>query len=148
MSPSFDADASPQSAADRVPAQGPGAGADGTPPRSAWHALATELFENEGLGTVFAHARNVLTGTAVVAAGLYAIQHSRAGQWPAMWTVHFAGHVVAILGALLLVLNLADGLRRLSRRRHHVLLRVLAILVYVALSVRLTQVVIYFRAAS
>jgi len=155
MSPSFDANPpSPSSteagAEPALAASEPAAGPDVSPAgaRSPWQTFVTELFDNEGLGTVFAHARNVLTGTAVIAAGLYAIQHSRTGDLPVMWTVHFAGHVVAVLGGLLLVLNLVDGLRRLAKRRHHLLLRLLAILVYVALSVRLTQVVIYFRAAS
>ena len=115
--------------------------------RAKWRAVVNELFENEGLSTVFSHARNVLTGTAVVAAGMYAAQHVNTGHLQGMWTVQFAGYVVAFLGTLLLVLNLVDVLRRLARRRHHLLLRLLAILVYVALSVRLTQVVIYFRAA-
>lgn len=113
-----------------------------------WRRLLVELFDNEGLDALFTHARNVLTGTAVMAAGLYAINHLGNSHLPGMWTVHFAGYVVASLGALLLVLNLYDGLRRLAKREHHLLLRFATIVVYVLLSMRLTQVIIYFRAAA
>lgn len=115
--------------------------------KQTWNELSTELFDEDGLTTVFTHARNVVTGAAVIAAGMYAAHHLQTGPMRGMWTVHFAGYAVAALGGVLLVLNLIDGLRRLARRRHHLLLRIAAILVYVGLSVRLTQVVIYFRSA-
>ena len=114
--------------------------------RELRHQLALELFDQDGLNTVFQHARNVLSGTLIVAAGLYAAHHLGGAPMPGMWTVHLAGYVVATLGVVLLVLNLCDGLRRLARRRHHVALRVATIVVYLALSVRLTQVIVYFRA--
>jgi hypothetical protein len=115
--------------------------------RDLRHGLADELFEREGLNTVFQHARNVLSGTLIVAAGVYAAHHVGGSPLPGMWTVHIAGHVVAAIGVVLLLLNLADGLRRLSRRRHHLALRIAVIVGYLALSVRLTQVIVYFRAA-
>jgi hypothetical protein len=111
------------------------------------NSLADELFEHDGLSTVFQHARNVLSGTVIVAAGLYAAHHVGGSQMPGMWTVHLAGYAVAAVGVVLLLLNLADGLRRLSRRRHHLALRVAVIVAYLALSVRLTQVIVYFRSA-
>jgi hypothetical protein len=114
--------------------------------KDAWRELVTELFENEGLSTVFQHARNVLTGAAVVGAGFYAV-HLHADRVQGMWNVHAAGYFVATMGVVLLVLNLLDGLRRLAKRKHHVALRVFAIFVYVALSLRLTQVIVYFRYA-
>jgi len=114
--------------------------------RGAQHQVARELFDEDGLNTVFQHARNVLSGTLIVAAGLYAAHHLGGPPVPGMWTVHLAGYLVATLGVVLLLLNLCDGLRRLARRRHHRALRVATIVVYLALSVRLTQVIVYFRA--
>lgn len=110
-----------------------------------WSHLAVELFEEDGLSAVFTHARNVLTGAAVIAAGLYAARHLEKAGVPGMWKVHFAGYAVTALGAGLLLLNLLDGLRRLARRQHPAVLRLLAILAYLALSIRLTQVIVYFR---
>ena len=125
----------------------------GTAPPPAKHSwlqrarqsLVEELFDNDGLTAVFTHARNVLTGAAVLAAGFYAAHHIGATQLPGMWTVHVAGYAIATFGAILLGLNLFDGLRKLARRKHHVLLRLAVMLVYLGLSVRLTQVILYFR---
>jgi len=107
--------------------------------------LSTELFEDEGLAAVFQHARNVLTGSMMVAAGLYAARHPNLPAQPDVTAAPFAGYVVAGIGVVLLVLNLCDGLRRLARRRHSMLLRAAAIVVYVALTLRLAQVVVHFR---
>jgi hypothetical protein len=113
--------------------------------RRGWRELSDELFERDGLSTVFQHARNVLSGAMIVAAGLYAAHHLDTSAVPFAWTVHFAGHVVALIGALLLLLNLCDGLRRLAKRRHGLALRIATIVIYVALTVRLTQVIVVFR---
>jgi hypothetical protein len=107
--------------------------------------LLADLFHNEGLAQVFAHARNVLTCAMLMAAGMFAVRHHQRIQLPGMWTVHLAGYLVAAVGVILLLMNLYDGLRRLSRRRHSVALRAIAICVYIGLSLRLTQVLLYFR---
>jgi hypothetical protein len=103
------------------------------------------LFEEDGLGTLFQHARNVLSSTMILAAGLYAVHH-RPSAAPGLWaTTHYAGHVVAAVGIALLLLNLWDGLRRLSRCGYPVLVHAFTTLLYLAMTVRLVQVVVYFR---
>jgi len=114
--------------------------------RELWQHLGAELFEREGLSTLFQHARNVLSGSLIIAAGLYASHHRPRLPAPALWTVQFAGHVVTVVGVLLLVLNLIDGLRRLSRRGYPLLLHAVAALAYFGITVRLVQVLAYFRA--
>ncbi|HEY9029180.1 MAG TPA: hypothetical protein VIO33_24425 [Burkholderiaceae bacterium] len=116
--------------------------------KQVWETVVTQVFDKEGLEALFMHARNVLTGAAVVAAGLYAIHHVGESHLQGLWNLRLAGYVVAFVGAGLLVLNLIDGLRKLARRRHHLLLRFATILVYVVISMRLTQVIIYFRTAT
>ena len=64
----------------------------------ARQSLVEELFDNDGLTAVFTHARNVLTGAAVLAAGFYAAHHIGATQLPGMWTVHIAGYAIATFG--------------------------------------------------
>lgn len=113
--------------------------------KQVWEAVVTQVFDRAGLEAIFMHARNVLTGAAVVAAGLYAVKHVGNERLGGLLGIHLAGHVVAFVGAGLLALNLLDGLRKLARRRHHLLLRIATILVYVVISMRLTQVIIYFR---
>jgi hypothetical protein len=114
--------------------------------KAFWGDLATELFDERGLDTVFAHARNVVTATVIVAAGTCATHYRGNGALPGAWSIHFAGYVVAAVGVLLLLLNLLSGLRSLARRRHPRLLRALTILLYVGLTVRLAQVLVFVRA--
>lgn len=113
--------------------------------RERQQLVVHELFDEDGLATVFQHARNVLSGTLIVAAGMYAAHHVGGSTLRGLWTLHIAGCVVTALGVVLLLLNLCDGLRRLARRRHHLVLRIATIVVYIALSVRLTQVIVHFR---
>ena len=107
--------------------------------------LTRELFEEQGLDTLFTHARNVITCTVIIAAGVFATHHPLQAPTPATWTIHFAGYAVAAVGVVLLLLNLFDGLRSLARRRHPTLLRLAMVLAYVGLSVRLVQVFMLFR---
>jgi len=113
----------------------------------ARRALARELFDEQGLSTVFNHARNVITCSVIVAAGMFAAHHPEQAPTPATWTVHFAGYVVTGIGVLLLLLNLCDGLRSLARRQHPTVLRLAMVLAYCGLSVRLVQVFMLFRLA-
>ena len=117
-------------------------------PRLPLRELARELFEEEGLNTVFTNARNAITGTMIVAAGILASHHPIQGPSITTWSVHFAGYAVVLIGALLLVLNLLDGLRSLAKRPCPMAVRVLLVLVYVGLSVRLVQVFMLFRLAA
>ncbi|WP_157271606.1 hypothetical protein [Azohydromonas aeria] len=112
-----------------------------------WCDLATELFDQKGLETVFSHARNVVTGAVIVAAGTCATHYGGDTPLPGGWSLHFAGYAVTAVGVLLLLLNLLSGLRSLARRRHSRLLRALTILLYIGLSVRLAQVLVFVRAA-
>lgn len=111
-----------------------------------WERLARDLFENDGMSVLFTSARNLLTGTIFVAAGLHAARHQ--GPTPllvAQWTLQRAGWLVLAIGVAMLALNLVDGLRRLSQRHSHLALRLFAIAIYVGLSMRLTQVLVLFR---
>jgi len=117
-------------------------------PDRPWRRIKAELFEHDGVSTVFLHARNVLTGAAVVAAGLYAVHHLENKHLAGMWTVHIAGYGVALAGTLLLVLNLVDGLRRLARHHLPLVLRLVLAVAYAGLSLRLVQVLVYFRYAA
>jgi hypothetical protein len=107
--------------------------------------LVHDLFDDDGLATVFTHARNVLTCAMLIAAGSYAAHHAPSQAGPSTWTLHAAGLMVTAVGVVLLLLNLVDGLRRLARRDHSALLRGLAVVGYIGLTLRLAQVVVHFR---
>lgn len=105
-----------------------------------------ELFEHEGLDALFKSARNLLTGAVIVAAGLHAAHHEGPASLPvAQWTLQRAGWLVLAIGIAMLALNLIDGLRRLSQRRSHLALRVFVTVLYLGLTLRLTQVIVLFR---
>jgi hypothetical protein len=111
-----------------------------------WRQLSTELFDRDGLDVLFTYARNLLTGTVIVAAGLHAANHKGTIPLPGLfWSLHYAGYAVVLIGVVMLILNLTDGLRRLARREQSLLLRVVAAMAYIAISMRLTQVIVLFR---
>ena len=56
-----------------------------------------------------------------------------------------AGYVVVAVGALMLALQLAGGLRLLVRRQWHLAHRLVAMLIYVGVSLHLVQLVVLFR---
>ncbi len=113
--------------------------------RRLHHDLTRDLFDDDGLATVFTHARNVLTCALLITAGSYAAHHDVPAAGLSTWTLHIAGTMVTAAGLVLLLLNLVDGLRRLARRPHSTLLRGLAITGYVGLTLRLAQVAVHFR---
>jgi hypothetical protein len=55
------------------------------------------------------------------------------------------GRGVELFGIILLVLNFMDGLYKLSKLRWHVAYQILMTFCYVALSVRLVQLILAFR---
>lgn len=108
--------------------------------------VAHALYDRDGMTAMFEYARNQLTGTLVVAAGLHALRQNGDGGLPlTQWALERAGWLVLAFGLILLGFNLIDGLRRLGRRHTNVLLRLLAILLYVGVSIRLTQVFLLFQ---
>jgi len=113
--------------------------------KDSWQHLLNELFEEEGLDTIFSHVRNMLVGAALIAAGVFAARQMHKNEIYSVVDAAYVGYSVAVAGVLLLLLNLADGLRKLARRRHHIVLRVALIAIYLAVSVRIIQLVVIFR---
>jgi hypothetical protein len=112
----------------------------------AWRRqAAAELFEQEGLNTLFVQARNVVSGTLILASGLNATHHPDRVPDVLSWARMAPGYAVLGVGVFLLLLNLYDGLRRLARRQYPVLLRGLAAVFYIALTLRLVQVITFLR---
>ena len=59
----------------------------------------------------------------------------------------YSGIGVIVIAGLLFALNLYDGIRKLSRLKHHRLLTVVFITVYAIVSLRLVEIVWHIRAA-
>jgi len=63
-----------------------------------------------------------------------------------LFAADVAGWSLIAVSALLMVLNVSDGLRRLSRLPYHTAFQVLLFLIYLVLAVRVVEIVWDFRA--
>ena len=108
------------------------------------HRLATQLSDNGVLRLIFENTRNMAVPTLITAAGLEVV---RAGPNDLdLKPPTLAGYVVVIIGVSLLLLNLFDGLWRLSRMKSHLLLQVLMCAAYAFIFFRVVHLVLYFKA--
>lgn len=110
---------------------------------SAIRRIAVVLFDGGVLRLIFEHARNVAISSLITAAGLEVI---RSGDTYFRF-VHptLAGYFVAAIGASLLLLNLLDGLWKLSRLKSSLLLQCALCLAYAFVSWRVAQLVLSFK---
>lgn len=99
------------------------------------------LFDNGGLEEIFRHVRNLVVATVVIAAGMHAIENGRSLEIKGL--PH--GYIVSAIGIALFLLNLADGLHRLSKVRRHLALQILLLAIYVFVTLRVTQLVLALR---
>lgn len=106
--------------------------------------IATQLFDNGLLRLIFENTRNMAVSSLITAAGLEVV---RAGPGDLdLVNPTLVGYVVTTIGAILLVLNLMDGLWRLSRVKSHLILQVLLCGAYAFIFWRVVYLVLYFKA--
>lgn len=113
--------------------------------RGVAHAAARALFDRGGLKSAFEHVRNLVIATVLVAAGFESAKRFDFMHSPSWSNPRFAGYIVAGVGCVLIVLNLIDGLRQLSRLRWHFALQAALTVAYVLFSLRMVQLIIDFR---
>ncbi|HEY0335383.1 MAG TPA: hypothetical protein VGC74_17050 [Stenotrophomonas sp.] len=105
--------------------------------------IAVLLFDDGLLRLIFEHVRNVAVSSLITAAGL---EVARVSPSESEFThPGFAGYSVAAIGMSLLVLNLLDGLWKLSRLKSHVLLQCVLCVSYALISWRVAQLVLSFK---
>jgi hypothetical protein len=106
--------------------------------------IAIQLFDNGVLRLIFENTRNMAVSTLITAAGLEVV---RAGPGDLdLVNPTLAGYVVVFIGVSLLLLNLGDGLWRLSRMKSHLVLQVLLCGAYAFIFWRVVYLVLYFKA--
>ncbi|OAJ63904.1 hypothetical protein A6V36_17430 [Paraburkholderia ginsengiterrae] len=106
------------------------------------------LFDRGGLKAGFEHIRNLVIATILIAAGFEAVKRFDTIDLPGLSDPVIAGYVVAGTGCILVALNFLDGLRKLSRLRWHYALQAVLGIGYLFFSVRIVQLIIYFRSHS
>ena len=110
---------------------------------SLTHRLRDALFDGGVSRLIFEHARNLVVATLVLAVGLEATRHD-----PREIGILFfrsTGYVVAAIGAGLVLLNLADGLHRLSRARLPWFGQAALVAIYFFMFWRVAHLIVLFR---
>jgi|SRR5471030_123048 len=103
------------------------------------------LLDTEFTTQVFDNIKNLLVCALLLAAGTNAL-HSSHHMFLGLFAADVAGWSLIAVSALLMVLNVSDGLRRLSRLPYHTAFQVLLFLIYLVLAVRVVEIVWDFRA--
>jgi len=120
-----------------------GMGSDMLP--ASLRRIAVQLFDNGVLRLIFENTRNMAVSTLITAAGLEVVRDGP-GELDVI-NPTLVGYVVAAIGGALLLLNLLDGLWRLSRMKSHLVLQILLCTAYAFIFWRVVMLVLHFKAS-
>ena len=110
-----------------------------------WQSLWIVLFEKGLFSAIVDHARNLVVATLIVAAGADAVKHPASSIFLGVVHIQFAGYLISAVGATLIVLNLMDGLHKLSKVKRPIGWQIFLAVVYLFFSLRMAQMIIAFR---
>lgn len=94
---------------------------------------------------IFGYVEKMIIGTLIVSAGAHVSSADPAIELFGYLRHSLVGRGVELFGVILLVLNFLDGLYKLARLEWHVAYQLFMTFCYVALSVRLIQLILAFR---
>ena len=94
---------------------------------------------------IFGHVEKMIVGTLIVSAGAHVSSAEPAIVLFGYLRHGLVGRGVELFGVILLVLNFLDGLYKLAKLDWHIAYQVVMSLCYIALSVRLIQLILAFR---
>lgn len=104
------------------------------------------LLANDVVAEIFAHCRNLFVASIFVVAGAYAVQSPHpSGGLLRLFATKTPAFVVLSFGLGLLVLNLVDGLYKLSKVRAAVVFEVCLLILYLFLALWLAQILTAFH---
>jgi hypothetical protein len=112
--------------------------------RSRWLAFYSGHVEQVSR-EIFSHVEKMIIGTLIVSAGAHVSSADPAIELFGYVRHGLVGRGVELFGGVLLVLNFLDGLYKLARLEWHVAYQIVMTLFYVALSVRLIELILAFR---
>lgn len=112
--------------------------------RERWLAFYSGHVE-QASKEIFAHVEKVIIGTLIVSAGAHVSSADPAIELFGYLRHGLVGRGVQLFGVILLLLNFVDGLYKLARLNWHLAYQIAMTLLYVALSVRLIQLILAFR---
>lgn len=94
---------------------------------------------------VFDNVKNLLVCALLFAAGSNAL-NSDQQVFMGLWGSQVTGVGLIVVSAVLMLMNISDGLHRLAKLRYHVALQVFFCLLYLIVAIRVVEIVWSFRA--
>lgn len=111
--------------------------------RKIWNRYL-ELLDQDLNTRIFDNFKNLVLCALLFAAGTDALRGEHA-LFMSVAAFSVAGWGLIALSAALMLLNMCDGIRRLSKLRYHLALQILIVLVYVIICERVVEMVWNFR---
>ena len=112
--------------------------------RSKWLTFYAEHVEPISK-EIFSHVEKMIIGTLIISAGAHVSSSEPAIELFGYVRHGLVGRGVMLFGIVLLLLNFLDGLYKLAKVNWHVAYQILMTIFYIALSVRLIQLILAFR---
>src|SRR3954466_9859029 len=112
--------------------------------RARWMAFYSERIEPVSK-EIFSHIEKIIIGTLIISAGAHVSSNEPAIVLFGYLRHSLVGRGVMLVGVIILLLNFIDGLYKLAKVNWHVAWQIVMSLFYVALSVRLIQLILAFR---
>ena len=112
--------------------------------RSRWLTFYAEHVEPASK-EMFAHVEKMIIGTLIISAGAHVSSNEPAIVLFGYLRHGLVGRGVELFGIILLLLNFLDGFYKLARLNWHAAYQIVMSICYIALSVRLIQLILAFR---
>lgn len=94
---------------------------------------------------IVSHIEKMIIGTLIISAGAHVSSEEPAIQMFGYLRHGLVGRGVMLVGVVILALNFIDGLTKLAKVNWHVAWQIVMSLFYIAVSVRLIQLILAFR---
>ncbi len=111
---------------------------------SRWTTFYAEKVEPFYKGLV-SHIEKLIIGTLIVSAGAHVSSDEPSIQLFGYLRHSLVGRGVMLIGVLILALNFIDGLYKLARVNRHLAWQIVMSFFYIAISIRLIQLILAFR---
>ena len=112
--------------------------------KARWHSFYASNVEHV-FKEVFSHVEKMIVGTVIISAGAHVSSETPWIELFGYLRHGLIGRGVMLFGVILLLLNFIDGLYKLAKLNWHIAYQILMTFFYVALSVRLIQLILAFR---
>ena len=94
---------------------------------------------------IVSHVEKIIIGTLIISAGAHVSSNEPAIQLFGYLRHSLVGRGVMLIGIIILLLNFIDGLSKLAKVNWHVAWQIVMSVFYIALSVRMIQLILAFR---